>query len=971
MTTALTPVSLLPGNYFRPRDFEYAQPLYDLAFLLQVDALVKQRPVPEYRTFALWKAALRLDGYSTNVDTWLQDMSCTEWLDFKPSSRITKYLFQIRETGSLDELENLASPAHQACLRLRGIRGLGTKQIALALARGPLAEGWLTRAAQRTGAAPTLLLETWEGRAQPRWQAAHVLPPLLRLLRGFEAVLGLDCEWEVAELGDGLQSVGSFLEADAFLPRSVSLAQTASKVAERDHFFEVESATDYTAVLQHRLGWRVAVRRSTKQIGETEMRKPLAALAMETDVLLPGGATTFQGDLHCHTNWSDGATPINALVQAAEDRKLSYLSITDHSRSSKLQSGLTPVAWLRQAVSLSLLRKRAKTLHGIEVDILDDGKLDLPPSLLAGMDIVIGSVHTNWASDVTANTSRVVKAIQSGQIDILGHPTSTILGKPGVPTYYRPPVALDWACVFEACREWDVALEFNCFPSRLDLELPLLKQASAAGCGIAFGSDAHSRAHLDHLRIGQRVVGYIEGNQVLNRLPIQELRAWVKETRRRRASAKPRSLAPLQSELSFSIVPTDRSRKIAARVARRQNLPDGSRIVGLDLTASKAKPTGAAVLERLEVRTASLESNEDILAFVREANPSIVSIDSPLGLPGGARDPSVAPSIVRIAELDLASVGISAYPALIDSMKPLTLRGMKLRTEIEALDNGPQVIESYPGAAQDILCIPRKQKGLALLRAGLAELGLHGPGLATRSHDEMDAITAAVVGRFYEVGRFEAMGVPEEAQLIVPTLSPLQFSRPPVLCLSGRTGAGKSVVARYLALFYGFHWLRTRHLIRALLLDDIRRPPEQRMLQKPVDEHNIRDSDLTDFGIVVLEQYRQEPLLGKLRDTVAGVQRPVVVDAARDVADIESLKGLDRDLFVWFVDAPDSVIEARLGESRKPARPSHSSLRKIDQKMNLLRATADCVVQNDASLEDLRWRVDDALFGVLSLNGRE
>lgn len=669
----MTPVSLLPDDYFRPRDFEYAQPLYDLAFLLQVDALAKQRPVSEYRAFALWKAALSLDGYSTNVDTWLQDTSCAGLLDFKPSSRITEYLFQIREAGTLDELENLASPAHKACLRLRGIRGLGTKQIALALARGPLAEGWLTRAAQTSGATPTLLLETWEGRAQPRWQAAHVIPPLLRLLHDFEAVLGFDCAWGVVELRDGLQPVGSFFEADAFFPRGASLAQAASKVAEGDYFFQVESATDDTAVLQHRLGWRVAIRRSTKQIGETEMRKPLAALAMETDVLLPGGATTFQGDLHCHTNWSDGATPINALVQAAEDRKLNYLSITDHSRSSKLQSGLTPVAWLRQAVSLSLLGKRAKTLHGIEVDILDDGKLDLPSNLLAGMDIVIGSVHTHWASDATADTSRVVRAIQSGQIDILGHPTSTILGKPGVPTYYRPPVALDWACVFEACKEWGVALEFNCFPSRLDLELPLLKQASAAGCAIAFGSDAHSRAHLDHLRIGQRVVGYIEAKQVLNRLPFYELRAWIKEARRRRASAKPRFLAPLQFELSFSIGPTNRSRRSAARVARRRDLPDGSRIVGLDLTASKAKPTGAAVLDRMEVRTASLESDEDILAFVRETNPSLVSIDSPLGLPGGARDPSAAPSIVRMAEHDLASVGIPAYPALIDSMKPLTL----------------------------------------------------------------------------------------------------------------------------------------------------------------------------------------------------------------------------------------------------------------------------------------------------------
>jgi histidinol phosphatase-like PHP family hydrolase/predicted nuclease with RNAse H fold/dephospho-CoA kinase len=963
-------VTLLPKDYFRPRDFEYAQPLYDLAFLLQVDALARQRPVAEYRTFALWKAALHLDGYSTNIDAWLQDTNCEDLLDFKPSPRIAQYLSQIRETGSLHELRNLLSPEHQACLRLRSIRGLGTKQIALALAKGPLADGWLIRTAEMTGAAPTLLLETWEDKAQPQWQAAHVIPPLLRLLHGLEAVVGVDGEWGIAELGDGLRSISNFIQVEALFPGSVSLSEAAAKVTERDPFFEVKGAASDLVMLQHRLGWRVAIHASSDPNANINGTDSLDALAMKSDALLQD-ATTFLGDLHCHTNWSDGTASIDAMVKAAQNRQLRYLAITDHSRSSKLQGGLTSVAWLRQAVSLSLLHNEAMALHGIETDILDDGRLDLPANLLARMDVVIGSVHTKWCSDVAVNTSRVVKAIESGRIDILGHPSATILGKPGVPTYYRPPVALDWARIFEACRVWNVALEFNCFPSRLDLELPLLKQANAAGCCVAFGSDAHSRAHLSHLRIGEKVAEALEGNHVLNRLPLQELKTWVKDARRLRARSQPQLVSPLQQELSLSIAPADGARKIRARVARRHKLPSGSRVLGLDLTASKAKPTGAAVLEGLDVRTTSLDSDEDILAFVREIRPSIVSIDSPLGLPGGVREPSAATSIVRIAELDLASVGIPAYPALIDSMKPLTLRGMKLRTEIEALDIAPRVIESYPGAAQDILCIPRKQKGLALLRAGLMELGLRGLGLETRSHDEMDAITAAIVGRYYEIGRFEAMGVPEEAQLIVPTLSPFEFSRPPIVCLSGRTGAGKSVVARYLALFYGFHWLRTRHLIRALLLDDLRLPREKRLFQHAVDERNIRDSDLTAFGIVVLEQYRQEPLLRKLRETIAATSGPVVVDAARDVADIESLKELGREVLIWFVDAPDSIVEARLGQRRRPAKASPSSLRKIDQKTHLLSAAADFVLQNDGSLEDIRWRVDNALFGVLSLNGRE
>ncbi len=969
MTIAGTPADSFAGDYLRPRDFEYVQPLYDLAFLLQVDALAKRRPVSEYRSLALWKAAIRLDGYSTNLDTWLKDPDSSHLLDFKPSARIKEHLSQIDETGSLEELEELTTPLHQACLRLRGLRGLGVKQIAAALAEERLSDAWFARAAGMTVAAPELLLATWEGTSQARWQSAHVVPPLIRMLFGLETELGPDCEWALPDVRDGLEPVRSPLQVTVFPRHSASLEQAARRVAERDRFFRVEKATPEMAILQHSLGWRTEINSTRRATEGSGFGKPLWTLARELDVLLPAEKPSLQGDFHSHTNWSDGATPLTAMVQAVQDRNLGYLAITDHSRSSKLQSGLTPVAWLRQAVSLSLLSARTDILHGIELDILDNGQLDLPGSLLAGMDIVVASVHTNWSPDRTTNTARLIRAIQSGHVDILGHPTSTILGKPGVPTYYRPPAPVDWNEVFQACSEWNVAVEFNCFPSRLDLGLPLLKQACAAGCWVAFGSDAHSRAHLDHLRIGERIATGIDADQVLNRLPREELKTWVKQARRRRSSTKPRLLAQRQGDLFPSAVMPERSSRITVRVARRENVPDGSRIVGLDLTASKAKPTGAAVLEGLEVQTASLESDQDILAFVRDTKPKIVSIDSPLGLPGGVSEASIAPGIMREAEYDLASVGIPSYPALIESMKPLTLRGIRLRAEIEGLSDAPRVIESYPGAAQDILCIPRKQKGLALLRSGLADLGLHGPGLATRSHDEMDAVTAAVVGRYFEAGRFEAMGVPAEAQLIVPTIRPLEFSTFPVLCLAGRTGAGKSVVARYLALFYGFHWLRTRYLIRDLLLDDLRRPPEQRLLRGEVDQDNIRESDLTEFGVIVLERYKQEPLLRKLRDTIAAAQGPVVVDAVRDLPDIESAAGVGREVRVWFVDAPDSAIEARRAQRRRPTPPAQSSVRRIDQKMNSLKSAAYHLVRNDASLEDLRGRVDDALFDMLRMTG--
>src|SRR5207237_5847479 len=136
-----------------------------------------------------------------------------------------------------------------------------------------------------------------------------------------------------------------------------------------------------------------------------------------------------------------------------------------------------------------------------------------------------------------------------------------------------------------------------------------------------------------------------------------------------------------------------------------------------------------ASIDGNHVKTQSLWTDDDIVSFVKQYRPKVVSIDSPLGLPGGGTTIEPKAGIVRVAEQDLASIGIPAYPALIDSMVPLTLRGIGLRKKIEKLPRAPKVIESYPGAAQDILAIPRKQKSLDLLRQGLIRLGLRGRGL--------------------------------------------------------------------------------------------------------------------------------------------------------------------------------------------------------------------------------------------------
>lgn len=349
-------------------------------------------------------------------------------------------------------------------------------------------------------------------------------------------------------------------------------------------------------------------------------------------------------------------------------------------------------------------------------------------------------------------------------------------------------------------------------------------------------------------------------------------------------------------------------------------------------------------------------------------SPAIVSIDSPLGLPGGGKQIDPDAGIVRVAEHDLSSIGISAYPALIDSMKELTLRGIRLRNRIESMESAPVVIESYPGAAQDILSIPRKQKSLELLREGLAELGLQGPGLLATSHDEIDAITSALVGRYYEIGQFEAMGVPDEAQLIVPKRSLFEFDQPPIICLSGKTGAGKSVVARYLAVFYGFTWCKTRELILELLLEDAAAAPDKRLFQRAVSPETVTEKDLRDFGALILREHAQLPLRRKLSEKIQSAKTPIVVDAIRHPSDVNDAKLNGQPVFTWFIDCNGATIETRLRERARTNRGKVPAASPVDETADLLRSEADVTLLNSGTLEELRWNVDDELFSLIQVS---
>ncbi|MGJ5816773.1 PHP domain-containing protein [Paludibaculum fermentans] len=952
----------LPVEYFRIRDFEYVQPLYDLAFLLEVDALAKGAEVPKYRTFSLWRAAYSLDGYGTTIDRWLDGTAIDQDLDYVPSSRIREYLATIRKNGTIPELRSYRHERFDRCLRLRSVRGLGPNKIALTVTSRALAEEWFSQVALDLSLDRDRIIDLYQGRRTGPWQTAHLVPPLLRFLKKTERLYGAKVSWAISGITDPFQPVTETITVLSDCAW-VDVKSAFSKSLRSEKLFrQVPNDEGDAMKFRHQMGWTFIVRNDY----EDAPKKCIPELAETLDPISREHSGGLKADLHLHTAWSDGSASVNTMATAAVANGLEYFAVTDHSRSSKLQGGLTPLLWLRQASALELATPLCPVLHGIEVDILKDGALDLPSSLLNAADLVVASVHTNWTSSARVNTDRLLKAIESGCVDILAHPTSAIIGKPGVPDYHRPPADVNWDEVIPRCAQWKVALEMNCFPSRLDLPLNLLKQAIEAGCAISIGSDAHSRSHLLNRRFGDVALERLNAPLVLNRLSYVELKQWIKTSRACRRALSRNVAGFVQSQLQFGEELETQGRPLSAGIQPPQRIPSGSRIVGIDLTAGD-KATGLALLDGYTVHTCSMFSDAEIIAFIEENKPAIVSIDSPLGLPGGGTFIDPKSGIVRIAEYDLASVGIPAYPALIDSMQNLTLRGIGLRRALEGLSNAPRVIESYPGAAQDILSIPRKQKSLDLLREGLRRLGLQGPGLETRSHDEMDAVTSAIVGRYFESGLFEPMGVPSEAQLIVPKVSPLVFDDSPIICLAGKTGAGKSVVARYLSIFYGFKWVRTRNIIEELLREDLTAPLEHRLSDLASRPDAISEEDLRTFGAVILTRHRQIPLRKKLSETLRRNVTPIVVDSIRDTVDVDPAIFGNRPVLTWFVDCSDSIINQRLATRAKVGEKRTSTGSPVDQTASSVRRHADALIPNGGTLEELRWRIDDTLFASITL----
>lgn len=267
------------------------------------------------------------------------------------------------------------------------------------------------------------------------------------------------------------------------------------------------------------------------------------------------------------------------------------------------------------------------------------------------------------------------------------------------------------------------------------------------------------------------------------------------------------------------------------------------RVVGIDLTGSEKRPSGWCFLNNDYARTECLGSDDEIVMKTLACRPHVVSIDSPLSIPHGRTSVSDDDpfrdefGIMRYCERILKKRGVNVYPSLIPSMQRLTARGMMLANHFRSL--GMPVIESYPGAAQDIMGIPRKRASLEYLSRGLRLFGIDGEFDHNNvTHDELDAITSAIVGLFFWSGKFEGLGNEEEEYLIIPDLhvNVTGWRKRKVIGLSGPIATGKTTAARFIESS-GYAYGRYSQVLKQMLAE--RGVEENRAtLQKFGDEVN-------------------------------------------------------------------------------------------------------------------------------------
>ena len=232
----------------------------------------------------------------------------------------------------------------------------------------------------------------------------------------------------------------------------------------------------------------------------------------------------LRGDLHVHSDWSDGSDPIETMVASASALGYEYMALTDHSQGLGVANGLTPERLAAQREALRQLQDRygIRILAGSEVDIRADGRMDFPDEVLAELDVVVASVHNAMSQDRDTMTRRIISAMEHPSVTIIGHLSTRLLGQ-------RPPTDFDLEAVLQAARDTGTALEINASPARLDLRDTHAYRARELGVPLVINTDSHHHSELSGGRFGVAVArrAWCEPRHVLNTLPLAQFQQFI------------------------------------------------------------------------------------------------------------------------------------------------------------------------------------------------------------------------------------------------------------------------------------------------------------------------------------------------------------------------------------------------------------------------------------------------------------
>ncbi len=264
--------------------------------------------------------------------------------------------------------------------------------------------------------------------------------------------------------------------------------------------------------------------RRVQTLGDTPVSEGAAALR-----------AALKGDCHTHSDWSDGGSPILEMALAAQALGHEYVVLTDHSPRLTVANGLSAERLREQLTVVAQVNEQLaeagppfRLLTGIECDILDDGRLDQEPELLAQLDLVVASVHSKLRMPAADMTARMVAAISNPHTDVLGHCTGRQVLGHGRGGKGRPESDFDAELVFAACARFGVAVEVNSRPERLDPPKRLLRLALEAGCDVAIDTDAHAPGQLDwqHLGAERAYLCGVTADRIVNARSAEALLAW-------------------------------------------------------------------------------------------------------------------------------------------------------------------------------------------------------------------------------------------------------------------------------------------------------------------------------------------------------------------------------------------------------------------------------------------------------------